>query len=267
MQLKCPYKSNGFPIIYKHEFDDLAIQILTEYMPNVLKTPQALDIKYLVEECIVLDIREEKLDYESILGFIAFTDIVFPISAHEAIEVREGTILLNAHLRYRITRWRFTVAHELAHWILHRAYHCGDNRKYNFRQIGYSYISCGTDMTELGKKNPRVAKTDDEWAEWQADNLAAALLMPRDTFVNAAKITLAKHGFLEMYLVAGKDINRGMAVIEELADLFQVSMRSVRIRMRYFHMYKGDASKHQIVYSETAFFQNARDKSGIRQES
>ena len=241
MHLKFPFKSSGLPIIGKHEFDDLATQILKEYMPDVLEEPQALDIKYLVEECIVLNIREEKLYFENLLGFIAFADTVVPISEHEVIEVLEGTIMLNVRLRQKITRWRFTVAHELAHWILHRAYHCGDNREYNFRQIGYSYIACRTDRTELGKKNPRVAKTDDEWAEWQADNLAAALLMPRDTFVSAAKNALVNHGFSELYLVSGEEINRGMAVIKELADLFEVSMRAVRIRMRYFDMYIGDA--------------------------
>ena len=152
MHLNFPCRNSGLPIIRKDEFDDLAKQILYEYMPDVLDSPKAVDIRYLAEECIVVDIREEKLCLENILGFITFADMVIPISDNIEIEVSEGTIVLDVRLHYKMTRWRFTVAHELAHWILHRAYHCGDNREYNFRKGGYSYIACRSDKTELGKK-------------------------------------------------------------------------------------------------------------------
>lgn len=240
MQLEFPYKSSGLPIIRKSEFDDLAKQILQEYMPDALVEPKAVDIKYLAEECIILDIKEEKMYFENMLGFIAFADTIIPISDDQVIEVPEGTIMLDIRLRNKITRWRFTVAHELAHWILHRRYHCTDNRVYNFRLKGYSYIACRTDKTELDKKNPKLAKTDDEWAEWQADTLAAALLMPKSTFLRAARQVLDKYGVTEMYLVSGKDSFKEFEIIKELADLFQVSMRAIRIRMRTFEMYVGD---------------------------
>lgn len=242
MQLNFPYKNSGLPIIKKSEFDNLAESILKEYMPDVLKEPQALNIRYLAEECIVLNIQEEVLSLDNLLGFIAFSDILFPVAEDRIIDVPIGTIVLNSGLRKKMTRWRFTLAHEVAHWILHRAYHSGDHRIYDFRHAGCSYIACRTDKTELGRKNPRVAKTDDEWAEWQADNLAAALLMPKNTFLCAAKQILSKHGFHDLCLISGNDVTRGMTVVKELADLFQVSMRAVRIRMRYFEMYVGDAA-------------------------
>lgn len=241
MHLQFPCKKSGLPIICKSEFDDLAEQILEKYMPDVLEFPKAVDIRYLAENCIVVDILEEDLCLDNLLGFITFADMVIPISGDKNIKVTEGTIILDISLHQKITRWRFTVAHELAHWILHRAYHCGDKRVYNFRVQGYSYIACRTDKSELGKKNPRVAKTDDEWAEWQADNLAAALLMPKTTFIYAARQILCKYGFEELLLISGKDVNKGMQVVRELADIFQVSMRAVRIRMRTFGMYEGDA--------------------------
>lgn len=241
MHLSFPRKKSGLPIIRKSEFDDLAEEILYEYMPEVLESPKAVDIKYLAEDCIVVDILEEKLYLENLLGFITFANMIVPVSDDKEIEVTEGTIILDIRLHYKKTRWRFTVAHELAHWILHRAYHCGDNREYNFRKKGYSYIACRTDKTELGKKNPKVAKTDDEWAEWQADNLAAALLMPKTTFIYAAKQALLKYGFYDLRLVSGQDVENGMKVVKELADIFQVSMRAIRIRMRTFGMYEGDA--------------------------
>ena len=246
MHLDFPYKKSGLPIIRKNEFDDLAEQILNEYLPEVLKAPKAVDIRFLAEDCIVVNILEEKLYLENLLGFITFADMILPISDDKEIEVSEGTIILNVRLRSKKTRWRFTVAHELAHWILHRAYHCGNCREYNFRKMGYSYIACRTDKTEWGKKNPKVAKTDEEWAEWQADNLAAALLMPKTTFIYAAKQVLIQHGFDDLRLISGQDVNRGIEVVKELANIFQVSMRAVRIRMRTFGMYEGDEKKNQL---------------------
>lgn len=240
MYLQFPCKKSGLPIICKSEFDDLAEQILMEYMPDVLKFPKAVDIRYLAENCIIVDILEEKLCLDNLLGFITFANMVIPISDDREIEVPEGTIIVDIRLHQNVTRWRFTVAHELAHWILHRAYHCRDKRIYNFRIQGYSYVACRTDKTELGKKNPKVAKTDDEWAEWQADNLAAALLMPKTTFIHVARQMLCKYGFKELYLVSGKEVKNGVKVVREIADIFQVSMRAVRIRMRTFGMYEGD---------------------------
>lgn len=241
MHLDFPCRRSGLPIISKKELDELGTRVLSEYMPDVLEKPKAIDIKFLAEECIVVDIMEERLAVDNLLGFITFADTVVPVYGNKEISVPEGTIILDIRLRGRVTRWRFTLAHELAHWILHRSYHCGDNRVYDFRKLGYSYIACRTDTSELGRKNPKEAKSDDEWSEWQADNLAAALLMPRDTFLCAARKTLRKYGFHDLRLVSGQDVSRGMSVVKEIADIFQVSMRAVRIRMRYFDMYVGDA--------------------------
>lgn len=65
--------------------------------------------------------------------------------------------------------------------------------------------------------------------------------MPKTTFIYAARQILCKYGFKELRLISGKDVNKGMQVVRELADIFQVSMRAVRIRMRTFGMYEGDA--------------------------
>lgn len=243
MHLTFPTKKSGLPVASKADLDDLAQRILWEYMPETLTKPMALDLDQLLYEHIILDVTEADLYPENIIGFIAFADVKVPVARNEVLEVPEGTIVLDRRLKAKLSRYRFTVAHELAHWILHRNYHCKDDRVYEFRKEGYSYIACRTDKTELGKKNPKEAKTDYEWAEWQADNLAAALLMPKEPFISAARDALLRHGFKDLQLISGERVDEGMKVVKELADIFQVSMRAVRIRMRNFYMYSGDALK------------------------
>lgn len=243
MYLKFPTKKSGFPIANKADLDYLAQQILMEYMPETLVRATALDLDQLLHNYIILDVTEANLYPENILGFIAFSDIKIPLANGEVLDVTEGTIVLDEQLKENKARYRFTLAHEAAHWVLHRSYYCQDNKVYEFRKKGYSYIACKTDKTELGRKNPKEAKTDDEWAEWQADYLAAALLMPKTPFIKAAKAALLRHNFPNLQLVSGERVEEGTQVVKELAKLFQVSMRAIRIRMRNFYMYSGDALK------------------------
>ncbi|MCF0134001.1 MAG: ImmA/IrrE family metallo-endopeptidase [Blautia sp.] len=237
MQLEFERKPSLLPVASREELDDLGEQLLLEYMPAVLESPTATDIKYLAEEGIIVDMKDELLYPNNLLGFVAFADIRFPLPEDRVMEVPEGTIVIDERLHGYEPRWRFTAAHELAHWILHRAYYTQVDYNFSFRKAGYSYIAC---RTELGRKNPKEAETDDEWAEWQADNLAASLLMPRKTFVKTAEEVLRKHGYEDLRLVSGVDIQRGFEVVRELANIYQVSLRSVRIRMRNFGMYVGD---------------------------
>ena len=78
-------------------------------------------------------------------------------------------------------RRRYTQAHELSHWICHRSYHSPDNRCYEFRKN--SFIACRTENIESYRRNDFSQRTDSDWEEWQADSLAAALLMPKVTFI------------------------------------------------------------------------------------
>jgi Zn-dependent peptidase ImmA (M78 family) len=75
----------------------------------------------------------------------------------------------------KTVRFKFTLAHEFAHFYLHR------NRKI---QVG-DYISDSEDDV-FGNTAPAR-----KWMEWQANRFAAALLVPRKTVSAAVDITLA----------------------------------------------------------------------------
>ena len=55
MRLDYPMKKNGMYLLKKTDFEDIACQVLTEYMPSVFNYPRPTDIEYLAQECLYLD--------------------------------------------------------------------------------------------------------------------------------------------------------------------------------------------------------------------
>lgn len=236
-----PCKASGLYIMSKKDFDPLAYKILLEKQPEVLKKAMMLDVDSLAEDGLYLECRDELLSREgTILGLITFADIKLPVYNDEmketVIATPMGTIIIDKRLRENMTRYRFTKAHEISHWILHRRFYSPGNKPYNFRQSGYSYIACKQEAT--GRKNPIEAKTDKDWSEWQSDCLAAAMLMPACTFIPMAEEIIRSHGFTDGKLIGGISDNRTKRAIAEIAGVYNVSARSVSVRLSTYGFYE-----------------------------
>lgn len=234
MQLNYPMKKNGMYLLKKTDFDDIATQVLTEYMPSVFQYPQPTDIEYLAQECLYLDIKHENIMPDGrVLGMIAFADTEFDTIGYEdekkTIELEAGTILIDMSLigTENQARKRFTEAHETSHWICHRSFHSPTNRQYDFR-MNKSLVACRTENIESYRKNKNGYSSDEEW---QADSLAAALLMPKNTFSEAVKYALRNQGNHRGYLIPKQDDRIAKRVIAEVANVFDVSFRAAQIRM------------------------------------
>lgn len=238
MQLNYPMKKNGMYLLKKTDFDDIATQVLTEYMPFVFNYPMPTDIEYLAQECLYLDIKHENIMPDGrVLGMIAFADTEFDTIGYEAekktIELEEGTMLIDMSLigKENRARKRFTEAHETSHWICHRSFHSPTNRQYDFR-MDKSLIACRTENIESYRKNNRSGyASDEEWEEWQADSLAAAMLMPKSTFGESVRQALRSQGNNRGYLIPKQDEKIARRVIAEVANVFDVSFRATQIRM------------------------------------
>ncbi len=224
-------------ILSKPDFDDIATMVLKEYMPYVLSSPQPLDIELLVKEGLYLDVSYARLSPAGeILGLIAFADTDYPhyvAKSNERMKLTEGQVLLDESLvdGKNYGRRRFTLAHEAAHWICHRTYHSPDKRSFEFRR---SLVACRTENIEQNRRKQQ-ARTDEYWEEWQADNLAAALLMPKDMFVEVCRDTFGKYGVFKGYLRKGvDDPHVAHEIIQEIANKFAVSFRAAQIHMKEF---------------------------------
>ena len=149
MHLDYPQKSNGLYLLNRQNIEEIATGILEEHMPAVLNSPCAVNIKWLAEEEYGLDIQHYFLTYDSsILGLIAFAReniTVIDNTFHKIkTEVEEGTVIIERTLmgRSNFCRYRFTLAHEVSHWLIHRPFHSPTNKQYECRTANQSYIAC-----------------------------------------------------------------------------------------------------------------------------
>ncbi len=236
MRLDYPMKPNGMYILKKSDFDTIGELVLSEYMPRALDYPKPIDIDYLAQECFYLDVKHEVIVPDGvILGMMAFADTEFhtvdDYAEPRTIFLEEGTMLVDMSLigEKNRPRERFTIAHETSHWICHRSYHSPTNQQYDFRR-NRNLIACRTDCIEQYKRKQKTF-TNEYWEEWQADSLAAALLMPRKTFLEACRSVLRTYGVKKDYLPSDYDKYVAGKIIGELARTFDVSYRAAQIRM------------------------------------
>jgi Zn-dependent peptidase ImmA (M78 family) len=126
------------------------------------------------------------------------------------------------HLDYSVAQdagFRFTLAYQIGHWVLHRDSFDG-------------WESPDLDTHEHTVENPLDGlfpfrqRTLEESLEFQARTFAAALLMPHRTFVSAFYQLRQELGFS----TAGVRANLEKMVVC-LSDTFQVSQTCVRIRI------------------------------------
>ena len=149
--------------------ETIARNVLTKYKPSLLiGEPCAIPIEDMVERHYGLEVEYRYLRKNgSALGCTVFDDTFLPIwnaeeKRYELLPVKRNTIVISAALLYdgKDGRLRFTIAHELAHWLIHRELYSGG-----------------------GVAAASVAKTsleENSAVERQADMLATALLMPRN---------------------------------------------------------------------------------------
>ncbi len=231
-----PQKSDGRYLLKKPDFEVIGQDVLNRFRPENLIRPMPLDIDGMMYNDLNLDILSMFISQDgSLLGMIAFDDCeweVYTGSGRRTQAIPMGTVVIDASLSgpEQRPRCRFTKAHEASHWILHRSYHSPDKKTYNFRPAP-ECIACRQDNIERYRWNYGLSRTEDEWAEWQADSLAAVLLMPKEVFSEKALSLMRSHGIYQSFLLIGERLTESRDVIDELAKTFEVSRRAAQIRM------------------------------------
>lgn len=183
----------------------IARKTLKEYDPGLLNgSPAAVPIEKLAK-WLGLCVEYQCLRKNGIiLGEMVYDDTYVPVyftdlKKYDLIFVKGGTIILDESLlRGRGDgRLRFTCAHEIAHWLLHREMYAGTGQAAAFL-------------------NPKTKSSEeDPVIERQANQLATALLMPTGQ---------VKRAFYKVRNTA----NPAAA----LAELFGVSKQAMGIFMR-----------------------------------
>jgi Zn-dependent peptidase ImmA (M78 family) len=146
------------------------------------------------------------------------------------MNLSEGTVVINAalHGTEHQPRRRFTLAHEVSHWILHRSYHSPTNQQYRFRAVKNNYVACRESTIEsfLDERN-----TETDWEEWQANALAAAILMPLASFHHKTSQVIREHTG-SSYLLDTHSSRDFYRILSQISDTFAVSKSAAKIRMK-----------------------------------
>lgn len=228
---------NELNILYAAMFGlmSMAVFLFLGYAPYMFEKAQPLRIEELADEGYSLTILDYYLSaHGSILGMITFGDTEVQVVNLEKKVVNErfmaGTIAIDARLMCEEHRHRrrFTVAHEVSHWIIHRQMYYTEGQIFNLRKND-RFIACR--VSEAFRDKRQVYWTDEDWQEWQADRFASAMLMPSSIFYPEAQAVMHRQ-HVGSYLLEGCGSKSTADVITELTEVFDVSRTAVRIRLK-----------------------------------
>ena len=157
-----------------------------------MKKPMPVPIEDIASEQLHLTILEVHLcEGLSILGQTCFTDGLAEIYDPENDEYREipvkaGSVLIDSDtfLKRNFGTKRNTIAHECVHCVYQRKYYVAAKRLGNQQPVVYREPA-GIGDDPFSKK-----RTDEDWMEWQANNIAPRILMPNQTVGEAFQMVL-----------------------------------------------------------------------------
>lgn len=260
IELNFRIDKNRVPILSKSELEDIAEIILYDYDSRILEEPKILDVEDLAENYLGLDMDYQDLSHnQSILGMIVFNDCLTTVydiknSRLKYIEAKEGTIFIDNSLlnEEQARRGRFTLGHEIAHWILHKS-------KYSFNPNQLTFfdespkqskpiIKCRKHSIENTESFRRKLSSDEDWIEWQADYLSSTLLMPKVIFTKITNEKFVYKNIAKGYYEYGYDENLDLWIdilVSELADIFDVSYTAVKIRLKNLGLIRENSIEQQ----------------------
>ena len=188
-----------------------ARSIITQHCRDCINGSKAVPIEELAEKVFGLSIEYQYLTKygQSVLGKLICKNGVTTYydaenNCYGYLPVEGNTILIEARLledKGNYGRYRFTIAHELAHWILHR-------------DIILAYPESEATYTEI---------IIDNKLEQQADYMAAELLMPLSAIKRYYYNTASREANIEK-------------CIDEMAEHFGVSRQALKIRLERHKM-------------------------------
>ena len=212
------------PYLSKDDIEKIAAKVICQY--KVQYVPERC-MCYTVDVTVLAEMLGLKIEYVnitrdgSILGQTSsgrvWTEIYDDNMSKLFFELDGSTILIDKRLLNNpkiVGRKNFTIAHETAHQIL--------NRLYPEMYDTQNRIFC--DYRRSAKPKKEIV----DWHEWQADALAAALLLPLGVLQDGMFV----FGLGEkMKMLSRKYSSTRFELFCEMADYLQVSRTALSYRM------------------------------------
>jgi Zn-dependent peptidase ImmA (M78 family) len=244
IELKTCYSFSQVPYITYNALEEYATEVLRDFSrkhaPELLLTPTPVNVDCFLEYYLRLTVDVRQLCYnKKVLGMTAFNDGMVEIMDEdtgliEKLPVTAGTVIIDSSLETKRNerRRRFTMTHEGCHWLIHRKAFAEDNP---FGPAGIyenQYLAAKEGRVDYSRSQKE--RTDIEHMERQADFLASAILMPKNT------LRMAFVDFFKFYDEKPRQLVRGTSYLEDcyakqlpeyIAKVFNVSIRAATIRL------------------------------------
>ena len=218
---------NLIPYIRKEQYDIMAEEILSRYMPGALSSLEAVDVEALVRsmglKLVYLDL--DGCDMVKGAFFLRRSAVPFRVyGEHRNYMVEPGTILINRRAfqgeRNAEREIRLTIIHECCHAYLHRLQYLGQKLLNLESQTGMFVHQVKVAWQDQDRESPAF------WMELQARRISARVAMPRRTV----------EPFVQVLLTVSRDehctvtdcYNRAVSMV---AETWAVSRESAGIRL------------------------------------
>lgn len=190
-------------------------------------TVRATPIDQLASKYLGLHVSFARLSSDgSICGLTAYVDTEYQLvdmGVIRTIPVKQNEILMDTsfiipgQVHKLCGKRRFTLAHECAHQILYQL------------ESDESKAACRKTYAAHRSYSLRDLKSREDWNEWQANALGAALLMPRDEMANAMQ-KFSYKSVLKNY--EGRLVYADRVSLSRICTALGVSKTAAIIRLR-----------------------------------
>ena len=219
-------------ILSYSQIEEIAVAVTNDFQEFFFgkvynRSIQATPIDQFAREYLGLEISFARLsDDGSICGLTAYANTEYVIQEHgitRTIPLRPNQVLLDisfiqpGQVKALCGKRRFTIAHECAHQILYQME--SDEMKVSFKK----------QYAERSAYSLRDLKTREDWNEWQANVLGAAILMPQSQ-IDLAMWYFAQSRILTNY--EGKFSYHDRLCLTQICQAFGVSKTAAIIRLR-----------------------------------
>ncbi|MDG3144564.1 XRE family transcriptional regulator [Streptococcus suis] len=223
------------PYIKAKDMDEIAEGILKQYYPQALEAPMALPIDGYLANIGLTKMEGKLTEDSSIFGEMVFKDtevLFYDEDTPESRLVKKKTILVDPEVICLRNQGSYnnTIVHESVHWLLHRHH---NEYKMLFDQ-NHKRSSSLRDNTISSSSEWR----DYDWMEWQANGIAARILMPKS--MTRQKVNQLFTDYSLKY-ASDKKLTMFERIIDDLAEFFQVSRLAAKIRLQQlgYHEFEG----------------------------
>lgn len=208
----------------KQKIEEMGTAILEDFRSATGIYTPFTPIDQFAADYLGLHVKFAKLsDHGEVCGLTAYADTCYAVTIdgrEHFYPIRANDIILDSkfidtpeHVHSLCGMRRFTIAHECAHQILFRM-EPEETKQFHKKQYAERRVySC------------RELKSREDWNEWQANALGAALLMPGDSI----------HAMLQNYRLlsyAGRLTGKDQNLMETMSRVFGVSNAAMRIRLQ-----------------------------------